>query len=123
MIYEYKCPVCGWRDTSTQRGDRLERVCVGCGHRTLHRVFSVGVRRPMQEHWNPTVNAPVSSMRQFEDMLKAKSEEYTLRTGIEARFVPHDPQDAKALGVTNAGLDSTNKVRATKGLKPIVVDE
>jgi DNA-directed RNA polymerase subunit RPC12/RpoP len=122
MIYEYKCPVCGWRTTSTERGDRLQgRVCHQCGHRgPMHRVFSISVRPAMQEHFNPTVGKPISSMRQFDDELKRKSEEYTLRTGIEAKFVSHDPHEAKSLGVTNEGLDSTNAKRAEQGLRPVV---
>jgi Zn ribbon nucleic-acid-binding protein len=119
MIYEYKCPACGQREMDPERADRLHRACVRCGHSPLHRRFSISVRPSMQEHFNPTVGRHVSSMRQFEDALKQESENYTLRTGIEAKFVPHDPHDAKALGVTHEGLDATNRVRVAQGLRPV----
>jgi hypothetical protein len=117
MIYEYKCRGCGLIESTTRhRGDRMgdctNRGCSG----SLTRLFSVSVQRPMHEHWNPTVNAPVSSNAQFDNLMKMKSDEATERTGIEHRFVRHDPADSKALGVTTQGLDESNKVRRAQGM-------
>lgn len=120
MIYAYKCRKCGTRADSTRRGDVLG-PCPTCDGQ-LTRLYIVTLERPMMEHFNPSVGKVISSNRQFDDELKRKSEEQTLRTGIEARYVRHDPADAKALGVTHDGLDSTNAQRVAKGLKPIVPD-
>lgn len=121
MIYAYACKPC--RITASvhhplgQHPDSM--VCAGCGGRMGRDYSGVSVHRPMPEHFNSTVGKSISSMRQFDDELKRKSEEYTLRTGIEARFVSHDPSDAKALGVTHEGLDATNRVRRDKGLRAV----
>lgn len=119
MIYEYKCRTCGAIATSRHRADTIgpcdDPDCSG----RLTRLYSISVKPGMQEHFNPTVGKHISSMRQFSDELKVASEEYTMRTGIEAKFVPHDPHDAKALGVTGEGLDTTNRERVAKGLRPV----
>ena len=73
----------------------------------------------MHEHFNATVGMPISSNAQFDAELRRKSDEAEARTGIPHKFVRHDPRDAKSFGVTNQGMDSTNKVRAEKGLRPI----
>jgi putative FmdB family regulatory protein len=115
-LYEYKCRSCGRiESTIVHRGDVL-RDCDHCVGGRFTRLFSIAVQRPMHEHFNPTVGQVVSSNRQFDDLLKQKSDEATERTGIEHRFVRHDPGDAKAIGVTDAGLDHSNKVRRAQGL-------
>lgn len=107
-LYAYRCPNtdCSYEHLDHRRGDRLPLACPQCQHPgPLHRRFSVSVHRPMQEHWNTSVNAPVSSMRDFREKLKAAGEEYTLRTGIETNYQPVDISDTKALGVTSEGIE------------------
>ena len=120
MIFEYKCPTCGWRDLSTERADRLARSCERCDNAgPLHRVFSLSVQRPMHAHWNPTTNSVISSNHQFDEEMKRLSAERTEQTGIEHRFVRHDPGDAAAIGVTSAGLDDSNKIRRSQGVSEL----
>jgi putative FmdB family regulatory protein len=118
-LYEYKCRNCGNIDsTLTHRGDSMG-ACPRCQDGQLTRLFSIAVQRPMHEHFNHTVGQVVSSNRQFDNLLKQKSDEATERTGIEHRFVRHDPGDAKAIGVTDAGLDDSNKARRAQGLREL----
>jgi len=109
-VYEYRCPTCRARLTSTTRGDRLDASCAACGDPGPHvRVFSVAIHRPMMEHFNRTVGKPISSMQQFRDELSRKGAEYTERTGIEVNYQPIDLADQKAVGATDEGLDATRK--------------
>lgn len=124
MIYEYKCPTCKQiLQTARHRGDRLNIECPYCGsHDPARRVFSFAMQRPMQEHWNKSVNKPIRDMKQYKRELARKSDEASEYAGIEHRFEPIDPEDTKALGVTAEGLDYTNRARVAQGLKPINID-
>lgn len=114
-IYLYRCPECDTEHLDHRRGDRLPLACASCGHPgPLHRRFAISTHRPMQEHWNQSVNAPVSSMRDFAEKLKIRGEEYTARTGIESRFVPIDPADTRALGVTTQGIEDKPAAKLVK---------
>ncbi len=109
MIYSYKCRPC--RVTANLDRPMGEHppvhTCPCCGREMGRDYSGVSVHRPMPEHFNATVGKPISSQRQFDDELKRKSDEYTLRTGIEAKFVSHDPSEAKALGVTSEGISES----------------
>lgn len=101
MMYEYKCPGCKNLIVSGVRADRLAVFCFTCDSGVHHRrVFSLAVHRPMQEHWNDTVGAPVSDMKDFREKLKIQGEQYTERTGIASNFQPVDMGDRKTLGVS-----------------------
>jgi hypothetical protein len=106
MIYAYICRPCRIRaNLDYPLGKHPSTLaCGGCGESMSRDYSGVSVHRPMPEHFNATVGKPISSMRQFDDELKRKSDEYTLRTGIEAKFVSHDPSEARALGVTSEGI-------------------
>lgn len=128
-MYEYKCPDCGQRYHSDQRGDRLRVTlphdpltegCHTCGqtHSPMVRVFGFQYIAPMPEHWNKTVDRPISSMKQFKDALAREGERLSTYTQVEQDLQPLDPEQAKQ-GVTEEGLDSTNRVRVAQGLKPI----
>lgn len=100
--YEYTCDDCGGTMLTGFRGDRYTGTCPHCHSDGPHRRrYSIHVHRPMQEHWNRTTGQPVSSMKQFGEQLKIKSHEQTLRTGVEAKYVPLDMSDREACGVTN----------------------
>ena len=123
MIYGYKCPACKQTYTSSQRGDRLLITCVECGYHTLHRDYSgISLSPPMQEHWNTSLNRPISSMRQFEDGLKAEGERLSQYTQVEQRLEVLDPEQAK-IGVTDEGLEATNRKRVQTGQRPINLDQ
>lgn len=123
MIYGYKCRPCTQTYTSEERNDRLTLPdgCITCSDPgPLVRDYrGLSLHRPMMDHFNASVQQPISSMRQYEDVLKQKSEDAFLGTGIEHQYEPCDITDTKRLGVTEEGLDYTNRDRARKGLATI----
>lgn len=118
-LYVYKCRSCGYFAEVTDHASTLG-VCPGCEAGELKRDYTTVQLAPvMQEHYNPSVNGMVSSMRKLNDEFKRQSDEYSERTGIEARFAPVDPKD---VGATNDGLDATNRQRRKMGLKEVTVE-
>lgn len=75
---------------------------------------SVSVLPAFQGHFNHSVGAYVSSMREFKDHLKRGSEAQSLRTGVDHNYVPVDPGEGR--GVTESGLDETRKRRRELGI-------
>ncbi len=65
----------------------------------------------MQEHFNHTVGAHVSSNKQFDHLLKQRSDEMTQYTGIPHQLERVDMDDPKSLGVTREGLDEEQYAR------------
>ena len=136
MIYAYKCRACGQRyesprrlpalpicttifATTTWEGDDVPEPCTGVPTRDFTGI-SVGPR--FVEHFNPTVGEPVTSSRDFARKLHVKGEKYTETTGIPVNYQPVDWGDTRNLGVTEEGLDSTNRHRVdVQGLPPIRV--
>lgn len=118
MIFEYRCREC--RDTfisPTYVVTPLEMWCENCqGFTMFGRKYSISVAPVMQEHFNHSVGAAVSSRRQHADLLKAKSAEVYASTGIETNYVPIDMSDAKAVGATGEGIDASNRHRSQRGL-------
>ena len=71
---------------------------------------------------NATVGKPIRSEAQFKEELKILSEQNSLYTGVEQRLEMLDPEQA-AQGVTSDGLESTNRIRMARGMKPIDLDK
>lgn len=117
MIYEYKCPNCQAHAESFTRADRITAHCQSCdSEQEFRRVFSISTQAVMQEHWNATVNKPISSHRQFVDELKRAAEVASLRTGMEHKYETIDSRDKEALGVTDEGVHESNRIRQKQGL-------
>lgn len=124
MIYLYKCDECHSIVESTSRGDALGEcvfedngeLCTG----TLRRRFVVNLERPMQEHWNHTVNKPISDPNQFKRELREAGEKYSEKNGIETDYQPLSRDELRGM-MTMEGMDSTNRERVKQGLKPIEV--
>lgn len=117
-IYEYKCSKCDHRVVSTERGNRLlGGKCAQCGvsPALYKRVFGFAMKPIMHEHFNRSVQKPISSMKQYADELKRKSDEESARDGMERRYVPVDLGDTQSLGVTNEGIHESNIERARNG--------
>jgi hypothetical protein len=70
----------------------------------------------MPEHFNNATGQYVTNERAFGDQLKLKSEEMSARTGMEHNYQPIDITDMKALGVTDEGLEHTQRVHYNQGL-------
>lgn len=112
--YEYKCPVCGTHVNAQQRNDRLYKMCAVCHREQSHvRVFSFSVAIPFKEHFNASAGQHVSSRVQHADILKAASEVETAKSGVEHKYVPVDPADAKAVyGISDSMLESVREDKA-----------
>jgi predicted nucleic acid-binding Zn ribbon protein len=109
--YEYKCRACKRQYRSHAHG--MEGTPAPCCDATLGRVYSVSIKKSFREHWNAATGQYVTSSRQHADLLKAQSEAQTLRTGIETRYVPVDPADAKAVyGITDEAIEEEKENRA-----------
>lgn len=124
-IYEFKCPSCGWRldvecsidqYSTSAYVDRssAERQCESCGTPTA-RILSFSAKPIMPDHFNRSAGEYVTSERSLKDSFKRQSEAATIRTGIEHNFVPIDPGDKKALGVTDDGLEATARRKRELG--------
>lgn len=127
--YEYKCFSCGAIRHSEERESNIFAMCRSCDSWKQHkRVWGFNYRPGMEPHYNRAVGAPVSSMKQFKDKLKAKSEEMaqpqTFETldgervtipGIETNYQPLEWGDHQAFGATNEGIEESNRIRAKNG--------
>lgn len=103
-LYEYHCDYCGHHTDSLLRGDSI--FCSICG-KDARRIFSFSYKPDIPEHISSTTGQPVHGTRDFKDQLKVMSDAATERTGIPHNFVPTDPTDMKANGVTEEGLKET----------------
>lgn len=89
-------------------GTQPARLTHDCGLEAI-RYYTVPVVHLFSEHFNHTLNRPVSSSKDFDAGLKRAEEEASARLGFDQKFVRVDPSDKQALGVTDEGLE--NRVR------------
>lgn len=124
-IHRYICKQCGEAAESESpigREPVRPTRCFWCGSDGFRRDYSgVALARPMMAHYNATVGKEVSDMKGFKDDLKRKSEEATLRTGIEHNYEPIDYSDFKPVieKSEGQGLEVTNRARHAEGKKTI----
>lgn len=127
MIYAYKCRTCGLQYDSHVRGDTIgpcAQVSRDLGYQCdgeLRRLFIVRTEAMVHGHFNASLNRYVSGDRDFDEGLKRESERISIYQGSEARFERVDPTDKKALGVTEQGIDDSNRIRRNQGLPPLKV--
>lgn len=95
-------------------GEFISSPCPVCGSR-LQRKVSFSFHRSMPAHYNAAVGQFVGGKHDFRDALKRKSEEQTLRTGIEHNYEPVDLKDKDACGATDEGLYETEKRQRDSG--------
>lgn len=119
MLFGYKCRTCGQTYESKRNVNPLGPCTTPDCDGQMTRSYSIALKPALREHWNSTVNAPVSDAKQFARLLKERGEEYTEKTGIVTNYVPVDYQDTAACRVTGEGLDETNRQRVASGLTPI----
>ncbi len=126
MRYEYKCKTCDFRVYSNERGDTFVST-VPCYCPPLPdspdlpylyvRVFSFSVAIPFKEHFNSSAGQHISSRTQHADILKRASEIETAKSGVEHKYVPVDPADAKAVyGIKDDMLESVREDKAKSDL-------
>lgn len=114
MFFDYLCQQCGrgtiHEDFSPigQKHPQGRRcVCGGVLRRSVSHVRVVkGMSWDFQPHYNDTVGAPVSSIREFNELLHVRSNEQTEATGMQHDYQPVDPRDRAAFGITDEHVDS-----------------
>lgn len=124
-LYEYRCPQCDTRTTSTTRADRVTRVCLSCGYSGPHqRVFSFSFKPLLHSHFNHTTGTMISDMKQMRSELSRASDAATEQTGIPHNFQPLEPGDHAASGATNEGIAESNAIRRAQGMRelPVIPD-
>ena len=118
--YEYQCVVHG-NFLTQQRDDTMPCTQVTSGVDPLvcglvsKRRWSLAIQTGMPTHYNQALGKEVSSQRQVKEGLKIASEEATERTGIDHDFQPVDLRDKEGLGVTEEGMEATNRVKRDLG--------
>lgn len=112
--YEYHCPNCGCFLTDYPIGEAPPtNVCAGCGI-DAERVFSIGaIKKSIPEHWNVSLQRYINTEREFNDALKAKSEEAEARTGVPHNFERLDPGEITP--IDDSGLRSTHDAKVKRG--------
>ncbi len=121
-IYGYQCRKCGLEEDSTIRAATLGG-CPGLDWETneycggeLRRKYSVRTNAVIHSHFNSTTGTMVSGNRNFDEQMKRESERVSEYTGMEHRFERVDPSNRDALGVTDQGIDESNRIRKQQGL-------
>lgn len=93
-VYEYACDECGDFLAQYPMGEAEPEVeCAGCGEMRPRR-YSMAPTQIMHEHWNMSAQAPISSRRQYDAMLREQSDKASERLGLEHNFQSidiHDP--------------------------------
>lgn len=118
MYYSYSCSECGYRtidDYFTGIGKYHPRMrCSLCGSRLTRECSNPSIYRGMhmgfESHYNNTVGAPVSSMREFNELLRKRSDEQTEATGMSHQYSAIDPRDQDAFGVTDESRQTIEAV-------------
>ena len=107
--FQYRCRGCNRLFASGERNDVTR--CPRCNSAAA-RVFSFNVTTSMREHWNTAVGEYVSNSREMSDSLKRKSEEMSVRTGIDHDYQyvsPAEMADPSAHGASRENLEETNR--------------
>jgi hypothetical protein len=107
--YQYRCRGCNRLFACGQRADIT--TCPDCSQ-SATRVFAFTTSGSMKEHWNQAVGQYVSNHREMDDALKRRSEEASIRTGIDHQYEylsPAEMKDPSAHGVSEDSLEPTRK--------------
>jgi hypothetical protein len=78
------------------------------------RKFTFYTGKGLKEHFNRAAGEYVSNQRELDDAFKRKSEEASVRLGIDHEYVAVDPtdmKDASAHGVDENLIESTRRMQ------------
>lgn len=90
--YGYRCRDCGAERVSLSREDIQSCSCGGVSKRD-YSTIQLG-SSSFKPHFNHAVGAFVSNSRQFDDLLKLRSEQNSLRTGTDHNYTRIDPGES-----------------------------
>jgi len=107
--YQYRCQGCRRLFASGERADIT--TCPDCQGPAV-RKFGFYVSTGVKEHFNNAVGEYVSNSHQMSEALKRKSEEMSVRTGIDHDYQyvePADMADPSAHGASPDVLEETRR--------------
>lgn len=78
---------------------------------------------PFQPHFNHALGMHVNSKRDFEDGLKVRAEENSLRTGMDHKYSPVLPGDMPAPTTDTDIFETRNRLVHDKGITDMKVVE
>ena len=137
-LYKFQCTGCGTpalkemsfseHDETVVRGehditlpffhevekDGMMRLCGAWAQ-----VFDFVFKRGMQEHYNHTTDTYVRNESDFISDLHRKSDEMSVRMGFDCNYEPVDGREAAALGVTEDGLEETERRAVAEGRQEV----
>lgn len=87
----------------------------GLGH--YQQVMSFHFNRSMPEHYNTSLGQYVSNEREAQSALSRASDEMSERMGFTHQYEFVDPTDPAAVGVTEEGLEATERVHHDSKVK------
>ena len=130
--YRFECDECGAQalkemtfeehDLSTYRFDGrvyLNVLTHQCPEADVRggwmQVFDFTFKRGMPEHYNHTTDTYVRGESDFISDLHRKSDEMSVRMGFDVAYEAVDGHDKEALGVTDDGLEDTERRLVNSG--------
>ena len=117
MIYEYRCPSCGYAQLSKERGDTMSLLCGWCDQIVvMKRVWSVSLPRPLHAYYDENLKSEVFSNSDYAKKLHRAGQEYTERTGIETNYQPISYEEAKR-STTDEGMRATHDHQVKLGMR------
>lgn len=128
-LYKFQCAVCEYpsliemtfeeHDLATTHVDGC--VMLGVLHECdlgeevamgrMVQVFDFHFTRPMPDHYNHSLGQRVSNTGQVTSALSRQSDEMSERMGHDHHYELVDPTEPSAVGVTDAGLESTERAQ------------
>lgn len=111
--YTFRCDECGaeiieeMTFAQRERFDpaAIEHDCVGGFAQVMRFAFA----RSMPEHFNHSLGTYLSSERAAKSELSRQSDEMSARMGFEHKYELVDPGDPASVGVTDAGMEATER--------------
>ena len=137
-LYKFQCTGCGERamkemsfeehDETMVKGEHEltlpffhEREVDGmmrlCG--AWAQVFDFVFKRGTPDHYNHTVDAYVTGERDFNNKLKMQSDAMSERMGFTVDYEVIDPGEPEAYGVTQDGIEETERRAVAEGRKEV----
>lgn len=110
-MYSYICKYCETETmdlTFAKFGETINLECDTCGNPEVMRtVGNFTTHLSMPEHFNQSTGKFVTNSQSFKSQLSQKSDEMSERMNMTVKYGEVDGRDAKALGVTSEGMEST----------------
>lgn len=127
--YKYQCDGCGAERLEVMTFAEHDKFFAGEHWRSIEceksvqdwlcgwwrQVYDFQFSRGMAEHFNHSLGTHVSTERAANDNLKRLADENSARHGYDHQYELVDPRDKDSVGVTDQGLEATEKRAVDEG--------